>query len=71
MWSAIINTGLLLYWVLIIMFASDFVYSFHSKWFKLSRDKFDAIHYSGIAFFKICIFVFNIVPFIALCIVGK
>jgi hypothetical protein len=36
----------------------------------LSVERFDAIHYAGMLFFKICIFLFNIVPYFALRIVG-
>jgi hypothetical protein len=62
--------GILLWWFLFFALAHDWVYQFHGKWFKLSVDKFDAIHYAGMAFFKICIFLFNIVPYFALRIVG-
>jgi len=68
-WCSIINMGLLLWWFLILVFAHDWVYRFHSKWFKLSVESFDTIHYAGIAFFKIAVFVFNIVPYFALRIV--
>jgi hypothetical protein len=65
-WSAVINIGLLLWWSLWILFAHDFVYRIHSKWFKIPVEKFDAIHYAGMAFYKITIIVFNIVPYLAL-----
>jgi hypothetical protein len=39
------------------------------KWFKLTVERFDAIHYAGMAFFKIGIFLLNIVPYLALRIV--
>ena len=70
LWCSVINIGLLLWWFLVLTLAHDWVYRFHGKWFKLSVEQFDAIHYAGIAFFKICVFVFNIVPYIALRIVG-
>ena len=70
LWCFIINIGILLWWFLFFSLAHDCVYRFHGKWFKLSVEKFDTIHYAGMAFFKICIFVFNIVPYFALCIVG-
>ncbi len=70
LWCFIINMGILLWWFLVFTLAHDWVYQFHGKWFKLSVDKFDAIHYAGMAFFKICIFLFNIVPYFALRIVG-
>ena len=69
-WCSIINMGLLLWWFLVIVLAHDWVYRFHSKWFKLSVDRFDEIHYAGMAFFKIAVFIFNVVPYFALRIVG-
>ncbi len=68
-WCSVINMGLLLYWFLFIMFAHDWVYRVHSKWFKISVEKFDTVHYAGMMYFKIAIFVFIIVPYFALCIV--
>jgi hypothetical protein len=70
LWCFIINTGLLLWWFMFFTLAHDWIYKFHGKWFKLTVDKFDAIHYAGMSFFKICIFLFNIVPYFALRIVG-
>ena len=68
LWCGAINMGLLLWWLLIFMLAHDWMYRVHSRWFKLSPETFDSIHYTGMAFFKICIFVFNIVPYVALLI---
>ncbi len=69
-WCSVINIGLLLWWFLFITFAHDWTYRYHSKWFKLSLEQFDTIHYVGITFFKISIFLFNLVPYFALRIVG-
>jgi hypothetical protein len=69
-WCSVINMGLILWWFFAIAVLHDPVYKIHSKWFKLSVEKFDEIHYTGIAFFKIAVFIFNIVPYFALCIVG-
>ncbi len=69
-WSAIIHMGLLLWWVAFFIFARSFIYSMHTRWFKLSDERFDAIHYTGMAFYKVCIFVFSIVPYFALLIVA-
>ena len=69
-WCSIINMGLLLWWFFAIIVLHDWVYRWHTKWFKLSVEKFDEIHYSGISFFKIAIFFFNIVPYFALRIIG-
>jgi hypothetical protein len=69
-WCIVINWIALLWWLLFFIFAHDWMYRFHSKWFKISVEKFDAIHYGGMAFYKIAIFLFNLVPYLALRIVG-
>jgi len=42
----------------------------HGKWFTLSVEEFDAIHYKGMAFFKMGIVLLNLAPYLALRIVG-
>ncbi|MFC1579677.1 DUF6868 family protein [Thermodesulfobacteriota bacterium] len=69
-WCAVINILLLILWFLFFALARDWVYRYHGKWFKLSDEKFDSIHYSGMALFKTAIWVFNLVPYFALRIVG-
>ena len=70
LWCSIINIGFFLWWFLFFALAHDLVYRLHSRWFNLPVDKFDTIHYAGMAFYKLCIFVFNLVPYFALRIVG-
>ena len=69
-WCAVINLGLLLWWFLFLTVAHDWTYRLHGKWFKMSRENFDAIHYGGMAAFKLGILLFNLVPYLALRIVG-
>ena len=52
LWSAAINYGLLLYWFIMFALAHDWLYEFHGKWFKIPVDRFDAIHYGSMGFFK-------------------
>ena len=68
-WCALINLGLLMWWSFFMMFAGDWVYKMHSRFITVERERFNAIHYGGIAFLKIVIFMFNFVPWIALHIV--
>ena len=68
-WCSIINMGLLLWWFMFFTLVHDLVYRIHGRWFKLSVERFDAIHYAGMAFFKVGIILFNIVPYLALRIV--
>jgi hypothetical protein len=69
LWCFVINMGILLWWFLFFMLAHGFMYKMHSKWFRISVEKFDAVHYLSMAVFKLLIFVFNLVPFIALSII--
>ncbi len=69
-WCTVINLGLLLWWFLVFTLAHDWMYRIHSKWFKISVDRFDTIHYAGISVFKIGIFLLNLAPSLALRIVG-
>lgn len=69
-WCTLINWGLLLWWFLFLTLAHDWTYRIHSRWFKISVEKFDAIHYAGITFFKLLVLMFNLVPYLALRIVS-
>jgi hypothetical protein len=68
-WCAVINYSFLLWWFSAFILAHDWMYRFHSRWFHISVETFDAIHYGGIGLFKLGIFLFNLVPYIALRIV--
>ena len=70
LWSALINYGVLLWWFVWFVLAHDWLFGFHAKYFNFPVDRFDAIHYGAMAFYKLAIFVFNIVPFLALLIVA-
>ena len=68
-WCTVINIGLLLWWFLFFWLAHDWMYRFHGKWFKISVEAFDSIHYAGMAVFKLGILLLNLVPYLALLIV--
>lgn len=66
LWCSVINLGLLLLWFCVFSLAHDWVYRFHGKWFVLPKETFNAIHYAGMAFFKMSVLLFNVVPCIVL-----
>lgn len=70
LWCSVINYGLLLVWVLLITLAHDGLYRLTGKLFRVSVEQFDAIHYAGIALYKLGILLFNLIPYIALRIAG-
>jgi hypothetical protein len=70
LWCTVINYGVLLVWFLLFAFAHDWIQRIHGRWFRLSSEQFDALHYGGMTIFKIGIILFNLVPFVVLRIVG-
>lgn len=66
LWCTVINYGILMWWFLWFLFAHDWIKRLHGRWFQLSDEQFDAIHYNGMAVYKIGIFLFNLVPMIVL-----
>jgi len=57
-------------WAAFCMFAPDLVYRTQSKWFPIPRETFNVVIYSFLGLFKIVFLVFNVVPYVALLIVG-
>jgi hypothetical protein len=60
----------LLVWFLFFILARDFMHRLHGRWFQLSRQQFDIIHYAGMGIFKLGIILLNLVPYVALRVVG-
>jgi len=71
LWCIVINYGVLIVWFLFFMLAHDWMYQLHGRWFHLSVEQFDALHYAGMALYKIGILLLNLVPYIALRLVGR
>jgi ABC-type branched-subunit amino acid transport system permease subunit len=70
LWCTVVDYGILLVWFLVFVFAHDWIQRTHGRWFRLSREQFDALHYAGMSIFKIGIILFNLVPFLVLSILG-
>ena len=70
MWCTIINGDMLVLAAIMFTVAPDFVYRKQSKWFPISRETFNVAMYSFIGLFKILVLVFNVVPYVALLIIG-
>jgi len=70
LWCTVINYGVLLVWFLVFVFARNWIQRIHGRWFGLPNGQFDSLHYAGMAIYKIGILLFNLVPFVALCMVA-
>jgi hypothetical protein len=60
---------LLLIWVGAFVLARDVIHNLHGKMFKLTPHELNIIHYCGIAFVKLCVFLFFLFPWIAIRLV--
>jgi len=69
-WCTVINYALLLWWFAFFVQGHDFIYRLHGRWFDVRPERFDAIHYQAMAFYKIGIFLFCLVPYVVLWIIG-
>lgn len=70
LWCALINYAVLLVWFLVFTLAHDGLHRLHGRWFRLSVERFDAIHYLGMSVYKIGIILLNLVPYVALRLMG-
>ncbi len=66
LWSLAFNYAVLLAWFLAFVTARDALRQLHGRWFALPDASFDAIHYGGMAAYKIGILLFNLAPLAAL-----
>jgi len=70
-WCTIINVALFILSAVMIIAAPDFIYDWHGQLFHLPREAFDVVLYSFLGLYKIVILVFNLVPYVALRVVGS
>ena len=70
MWCTIINGALLVFSALMCTLAGGFIYRFHSRWYPMPRETFNVVIYSFIGLYKIAFITFNLVPYVALAIMG-
>jgi len=70
-WCTVINGGLLILSSLLIRLAGDWLFGMHNEWIPLTEDSFHVAIYILLGFFKIIVVVFNVVPYVALVIIGK
>ena len=70
MWCTIINGGIFIVWSVFSMLTPNLVYRMQSKWFPIPRETFNVIIYSFLGLFKTFFLFFNVVPYVALLIMG-
>lgn len=68
-WCAVINYAILILWCALTLWAPGWV-SIATKWFGLTEEQFKSLNYAGISFYKLCIILFNLAPYLALRIMA-
>ena len=65
LWCTVINYGVLLLWAALSLVGFGWMQRLCSRWYGVSAEHFYAINFAGIAFYKVSILLFNLVPLIA------
>ena len=71
LWCTILNYLVLVLWFMVFCVAHEWMFRLHGRWFRLTTAQFDALHYGGMAVYKVGILLLNLVPLIALSIVAR
>ena len=69
LWCTIFNAALLLLTFVIYVIAGGWIYRMHSRWFPMSRDAFNVAFYAFLGAMKLIVWMFNLVPYLALSII--
>ncbi len=70
LWCALLNYGALLLWFLLFRAAHEPLYRLLSRWFRLTPERFDALNFAGMTFYKVLILALNLMPYLALRLAG-
>ena len=70
-WSTVINMGLMILNILFFMSSKDWMYEFHSNFFTISFETYNALWFMILGVWSTLIWVFNLIPYFVLVIVGK
>lgn len=63
-WALVFDYAVLLIWFAALVFAHDRVYRLHSRWFRMSPETFDTVHYGAMAAYKVGTLLFIVGPLI-------
>ena len=70
-WCCVLNFGLIFILSLFFLFGIDWVYNIQSSYIFIPREEYNSIWFLTIGIWKILVIVFNLIPYIALRIIGK
>ena len=65
-WGAVCNIAFLSAMFCLFFAGREVIYRLHGRWFGLPKETINAILYGAMAFYKLAIFAFFVMPYIAL-----
>ncbi len=65
-WCTVFNFAVLTLWGVLFIFGRNWMYSIHSRWYKLSNETFDRCHYKGMMYYKVSILFLNLIPYLVI-----
>ena len=68
-WCSVINVGIMIVMFLILWLGRSCVYRMHSRMFPITEPQFNAMIYAFLGIYKLLVYMFNIIPYVAVCIV--
>ena len=69
-WCTILNYFILIVWCLVFKFGHEWHYGITKRSFSISEEEYDKVNFRGVAIYKVAILLFNLVPYLALRLVG-
>ena len=69
LWCFGLGVVFLLLWFGMLVLQGDLVYDWHSRFFDISRQQFDVLHYLLMALWKLAIFGLFLLPYVGLKLV--
>jgi hypothetical protein len=70
LWCTVINYAVLLLWFLVYSLPHGWLYRLWGRRVRLTPEQFDTLNIAGMMLYKLGIMLFNLAPFVALCIAG-
>jgi hypothetical protein len=65
-WALIIHYNLLVVWFVVFKYKHAWLYALHHRWFNISENTFDSLHYLLIGIYKILVLIFIAIPYLLL-----
>ena len=70
LWCTVINYAVLVVWFLVYRLAHGWLWRRWGRWFRLTEEQFEVVNFAGMAVYKVGVLLLNLVPCVALYIVG-